>query len=100
MREILEIEYIKGVIMKNISVNSGNKLSPRAIDILNLLIMGYTNEEIGKKLFISSHTVKAYMEHLLDIFDVKNRTALAAIASKYLPNEFSNDKKYRKLLNI
>ncbi len=77
-----------------------NGLSPRSIEILKLLIMGYTNDEIGKKLFISTHTVKAYMEHLLDIFDVKNRTALAAIASRYLPSNYPKEAKYKQLLNI
>lgn len=86
--------------MNNLSVSYGNKLSQRSIEILKLLIMGYTNEEIGKKLFISSHTVKAYMEHLLDVFDVKNRTALAAIASRYLPAHFPNSDKHKILLNI
>ena len=86
--------------MNNISVNYDNKLSQRSIEILKLLIMGYTNEEIGRKLFISPHTVKAYMERLLDIFDVRNRTALAAIASRYLPENIPENDKYKMLLNI
>lgn len=81
--------------------NTGvKKLSQRAIEILKLLILGYTNEEIGKMLFISSHTVKAYMEDLLDIFEVKNRTALAAIVSKYMPSKIPLDERYKKLLSV
>jgi len=80
------------------SAKGTKKLPQRAIEILPLLIMGYTNEEIGKKLFISSHTVKAYMEELLDIFEVKNRTALAAIASKYMPLNIPTNEKYKQLL--
>ena len=81
--------------------NTGtDKLSQRALEILKLLILGYTNEEIGKMLFISSHTVKAYMEDLLDIFEVKNRTALAAIASKYMPSQMPLNERYKKLLNV
>ena len=82
------------------STKDTKKLSQRAIEILQLLIMGYTNEEIGRKLFISPHTVKAYMEGLLDTFEVRNRTALAAIASKYLPLNIPNNEKYKQLLSI
>ena len=90
----------RGMKMNNISAYYDSKLSQRSVEILKLLIMGYTNEEIGKKLFISPHTVKAYMEHLLDIFDVKNRTALAAIAARYLPADFPNSDRHKMLLNI
>lgn len=86
--------------MKVLYDSNSGKLTPRAIEVLVLLLDGCTNEQISKKLFISVNTVKNYMEYLLQIFEVPNRTALVAIVSKYFPKDSKNDEKYRLLLNL
>src|SRR5439155_9931451 len=40
-------------------------LSDRERDVLHLLALGYTNQEIGKKLFISVRTVDTHRAHVM-----------------------------------
>ena len=40
-------------------------LSERERDVMQLLAMGYTNQEIGKKLFISVRTVDTHRAHIM-----------------------------------
>ena len=59
------------------------KLSEREKLILQLIAKGTDNEDIGKTLFISIHTVKAHIANILIKMNVKNRTEAAFIAGKY-----------------
>jgi len=52
-------------------------LSSREMDVLNLLVDGATNTEIGGKLFISENTVKFHVSNLLKKTGVKSRKELA-----------------------
>jgi DNA-binding NarL/FixJ family response regulator len=52
-------------------------LTNREFEIVNLLIEGKTNSEIGKELFISTHTVKAILEKIYDKLNIHNRVQLA-----------------------
>ena len=53
------------------------KLTNREKDVIELLVLGLSNQEIADKLFVSIHTVKAVLENLYSKFDVHNRVALA-----------------------
>ncbi len=53
----------------------------RESDILNLLVQGKTNQEIGDILSISTHTVKAHLSLIYSKLNVKSRV-LAVV--KYL----------------
>ncbi len=57
-------------------------LTTREMDILLLIIKGYSNEEIAKTLVISIHTVKAHIESIYRKFNVHNKVQ-AAIYSVY-----------------
>ena len=57
------------------------ELTEREIEVLKLVILGYSNKEIGKKLFITNHTVKAHLTQIYKKLGVTNRTA-AAIKAK------------------
>ncbi len=57
------------------------ELTEREIEVLQLVILGYSNKEIGKKLFITNHTVKAHLTQIYKKLGVTNRTA-AAIKAK------------------
>ncbi|MBR6301540.1 response regulator transcription factor [bacterium] len=59
-----------------------NLLTPREKLILKLVCQGYSNTEIGKKLFISSHTVKFHIVSILHKFNLKNRIVAAYFAGK------------------
>lgn len=56
-------------------------LSKREKEVLNLVIQGYSNIEIGETLHISENTVRTHMRNILAKHDVKNRVELI---SKYV----------------
>ena len=57
-------------------------LTKREKRILELVCQGFSNTEIGEKLFISSHTVKFHIVSILHKFNLKNRIAAAYFAGK------------------
>lgn len=48
-------------------------LTRRELEILRLVAEGLTNEEIGKKIFISEKTVKTHLTNIFDKLKVNNR---------------------------
>ena len=50
-----------------------NILTEREQNVLYYLAQGFVNSEIGEKLHISVHTVKAHLEAIYCKFGVKNR---------------------------
>lgn len=48
-------------------------LTKRELEILTLVAEGLTNDEIGKRVFISEKTVKTHLNHIFDKLNVKNR---------------------------
>lgn len=57
------------------------ELTKREIDIMELLIVGNTKNDIAKELGISYHTVKRNVEHIYEKFGVCNKVQAAI---KYL----------------
>jgi DNA-binding NarL/FixJ family response regulator len=55
-------------------------LSERERDILQLLALGYTNQEIGKKLFISVRTVDTHRAHIMRKLELETRAELVMFA--------------------
>ncbi len=53
--------------------NFRNLLSPREIEVLNLINSGLSNKEIAEKLFVSLSTVKTHINNIYKILEVKNR---------------------------
>jgi DNA-binding CsgD family transcriptional regulator len=56
------------------------KLTMREIEILNLIVQGLSNADIGEELSISSNTVKNHVTSLLTKFHCLNRTQLVSLA--------------------
>jgi len=52
------------------------KLSLREIEILGLIMQGYTTIAIARKLFISYETVRSHRKHILQKTGAKNTAAL------------------------
>ena len=50
-----------------------NGLTKRELEILQLVAEGLSNEEIGKKIFISKKTVKTHLTNIFDKLQVNNR---------------------------
>lgn len=57
-----------------------DEVSPRERDVLHLLALGYTNQEIGDKLFISVRTVDSHRAHILRKLGVATRAELVHYA--------------------
>ena len=55
-------------------------LSPREIEVLQLLAKGASNKEIGKVLHISTATVKTHLIHIYNKLGVDGRTAAVTTA--------------------
>jgi non-specific serine/threonine protein kinase len=57
-------------------------LSPRELEVLRLVAEGYTNQEVGQALFISTRTVATHVDHILTKLDVGSRAAAVAFAAR------------------
>src|SRR5262249_11476754 len=55
-------------------------LSERERDIVHLLALGYTNREIGRKLFISVRTVDTHRAHVMRKLGLESRAELVMFA--------------------
>lgn len=61
---------------------SNVQLTQRELDVLGLIVDGYTNPEISKKLCVSIHTAKAHVGNILHKLSVDDRTQAAIKALK------------------
>ncbi len=68
--------YIQSTTQKEINQKEIEKLgiSKRELDVLTLMAMGLSNEEIAEKLFVSLNTVKTHSSNIFSKLDVKRRT--------------------------
>ncbi|MGB4503985.1 MAG: LuxR family transcriptional regulator [Syntrophaceticus sp.] len=57
-------------------------LTPRELDVLRFLGMGYTNKMIASQLYISPNTVKAHVSTILSKLGVASRTEAVLVAIK------------------
>ncbi|MGP4007224.1 response regulator transcription factor [Streptomyces sp. NBC_00445] len=57
-------------------------LSGRELDIVQLVAVGRTNQEIGNELFLSLSSVKTYLGRIQGKIDARNRVEIAAWAWK------------------
>ena len=60
----------------------GKDLTEREVEILKLVAEGYSNKEIGERLFISHRTVDTHRTNLMKKMDVHNVAGLIRIALK------------------
>ena len=56
-------------------------LSQRELEVLRYVARGFTNREIGQKLFLSVRTVETYRMRLMHKLKLKNRSELVAYAA-------------------
>lgn len=59
-----------------------DELTERERQILDELASGYSNKEIGQKLFLAEKTVKHYITNILQKLQVRNRVEAALLAQK------------------
>ncbi len=58
-------------------------LTPRQEEVLQLLLDGYTNKEIGRMLYLSEETVKNHVSSILRNFGVTTRTQAVLAANRH-----------------
>lgn len=70
----------------NISTGTGPPISAREMEIIQLLLQGLGDKEVGRKLGISDHTARTHRANLLRKFGASNVRALLydAITSGWL----------------
>ncbi|RME81229.1 MAG: DNA-binding response regulator [Caldilineae bacterium] len=60
-----------------------NPLSEREMEVLRLIVAGYSNEAIAEALTISLPTVKTHVRHILEKLNVADRTQAAVWAVRH-----------------
>ncbi len=76
VNDIFTASFIISKKIKNeLEINS-HKLSVREIEVLGLIMLGYTTKEIADKLFISYETVKSHRKNILEKTGAKNTASL------------------------
>jgi DNA-binding NarL/FixJ family response regulator len=53
-------------------------LTPRELEVLQLLAEGLTNQQVGSRLGLSARTIKTHVQNLLSKLDVPDRTGAVA----------------------
>ena len=57
-------------------------LSPRELEVLHLIVAGYTNREIAEQLFVAVSTVKSHVNNIYGKLNVHNRARAIARAQE------------------
>lgn len=58
------------------------KISSREVDIIRLIALGYSNKQIGDKLFLSTHTVGTHRKNIMAKLGVNNTAGVVLYAIK------------------
>jgi DNA-binding NarL/FixJ family response regulator len=75
--------YIDPVLAGSLASSASQRvpeLTPRERDVLRLLADGLSNEEIGKRLYISAETVRTHLRKAMDKLGADTRTQAVALA--------------------
>jgi DNA-binding NarL/FixJ family response regulator len=76
-------QYVDPVLAGTLATAAGDsmpQLTQRERDVLRLLADGHSNEEIGKRLYISAETVRTHIRKAMDKLDADTRTQAVAKA--------------------
>jgi len=83
-RDMMSKCIFEGTGNDNASKNQRENLSQRQIEILALVAVGATNDEIADRLCISPHTVKTHLYRLFKKINVPNRVQASLWAAQNL----------------
>lgn len=60
------------------------------VNVLDQLIEGYSNEQIGKRLYLATNTVKTHIRHAARDVGARNRVHLAMIYARWKLGKLDN----------
>ena len=83
-RKLLSQLVLQSFEEKREVIKEKNNLTQREIEILSMVSLGSTNEEISDSLHLSLNTVKTHLYNIYRKIDVKNRFLAAMWAAKNL----------------
>ena len=85
-REVIVLQQVMVSSDRPFAVNQQRlrelSITPRELEILELIAAGLSNREIGDKLFVSENTVKTHSSRLFDKLSAKRRTQAVQIAKE------------------
>lgn len=58
-------------------------LSQREVEVVSLVALGYTNQEISEQLFLSVRTVESHRSHIMEKLNIKGRRELVEFALEH-----------------
>jgi DNA-binding NarL/FixJ family response regulator len=92
------LEQVFDAELHTASVKGGScdpvKISARELEIVRLIAEGFTNKEIGDRLFISTHTVMTHRKNIMNKLGINNTAGLViyAVQEKLIsPDQFIFD---------
>jgi DNA-binding NarL/FixJ family response regulator len=65
------------------SNNHSSRLSPREVEVLQLVAQGLSNKEIAAHLHLSEHTIHRHVNNILAKLDLPSRAAAVAFAAQH-----------------
>jgi DNA-binding NarL/FixJ family response regulator len=73
-------KYLPPEVASNLAEHMGMEtLTPRELEVLQLVSEGNRNQDIAKQLHITEETVKAHVKHIMEKLSAKDRTQAVAI---------------------
>lgn len=94
-------KFFSSAIMENLNRKSDDEkvlstLTERELDVLSLINQGFSNEKIGKTLYISEGTVKKHITSILSKLNLKSRVDAIIFANRnsYLM-QYAVDKSFK-----
>jgi DNA-binding NarL/FixJ family response regulator len=74
------VDPVLAGVLASATLSKNPALTPREREVLRLLADGLSNEQIGKRLFISPETVRTHVRKAMDKLEADTRTQAVAIA--------------------
>ncbi|WP_197026022.1 helix-turn-helix transcriptional regulator [Nocardioides sp. URHA0020] len=83
--------FVSGAVLLTPDVDC-RALTARELEVLGLVVEGFSNQQVAKRLAIAQRTVATHLEHILHKLEAPSRTAAAVRAERegcYVPAHFA-----------
>ena len=78
-RRLIE-EFVRAAPAQGTRPSGLDELTPREVEVLQLIARGLSNAEIAEELFVSETTVKTHVAHVLMKLDLRDRVQAVVLA--------------------